>query len=80
MPADAGESGGGAARERGLGDYPALARVHGETSDTRRWVADLEDPIRVAWDLLTAEQKPAFCAHPDVLALQEAAGEVPEGS
>jgi hypothetical protein len=77
MPADAVGPDDEAARERGLDEYLALARGHGETSDTRQWVADLEDMLRVAWDLLTPEQRAAFRAHPDILALQEAAGEVP---
>ncbi|MDO9713472.1 hypothetical protein [Paracraurococcus lichenis] len=63
------------APERNLDDILGFARSHGEMMDTRKWVADLEDMLRIAWDLMTPEQQVAFREHPDVLALAEAAGE-----
>lgn len=51
-----------------------MARAHGETSDTHGWVSDLEDMLRVAWGLMTVSQQEAFCTHPDILAVAEAAG------
>ncbi len=63
--------------ERDLEVYLSFARGHGETADTRQWVADLEDMLRVAWDLMTPEQRAGFREHPDILAIAEAAGEVP---
>jgi hypothetical protein len=74
----AAEAGGeGGAPERNLEDYLGFARGHGETTDTRQWVADLENMLRIAWDLMTPGQRAAFCDHPDVLAIAEAAGETP---
>lgn len=64
----------GAAPARSLSDYLGFARAHADTSDTRRWVEDLEDMLRVAWELMTPEQQAAFRGHPDVLALEEAVG------
>lgn len=60
-----------AAPERELADYLRFARAHADTSDTRQWVSDLEDMLRVAWDLMTPEQRAAFCGHPDILALED---------
>jgi hypothetical protein len=71
----AGSGEGPAEGERGLDDYLGFARGHGEISDTRQWVADLEDMLRVAWDLMTSKQRAAFRGHPDILAIAEAAGE-----
>jgi len=64
----------GVAPERGLADYFGFARAHADTADTRQWIADLEDMLRVAWDLMTPEQKAAFRSHPDILALEEDVG------
>jgi hypothetical protein len=63
-----------AAPERDLADYLVFARARAETSDTRQWVSDLEDLLRVAWCLMTPEQRSAFRGHPDVLALVDAVG------
>jgi hypothetical protein len=52
--------------------YLAMARAHGETADTRDWVGDLEDIARVAWRLMTEDQKAAFRLDPEILALAEA--------
>jgi hypothetical protein len=64
----------GTTPERGLEDYLGYARAHADTSDTRQWVTDLEDMLRVAWDLMTPEQKAAFRGHPDILAIEDAVG------
>jgi hypothetical protein len=59
-------------RQLDLADYLRFARAHSDTSDTRQWVSDLEDMLRVAWDLMTPEQKDAFRGHADILALEDA--------
>lgn len=64
----------GATPERGLSDSLGFARAHADTSDTRRWVSDLEDMLRVAWELMTPEQKARFRDHPDILAIEDAVG------
>jgi hypothetical protein len=33
--------------------------------------------LRIAWDLMTPEQRSAFRDHPDILAIAEAAGGAP---
>ena len=65
---------GSATPEHGLADYLGFARAHADTSDTRQWVEDLEDMLRVAWDLMTPEQRAAFRSHPDILAVEDAVG------
>jgi hypothetical protein len=55
--------------------YLAMARVHGEASDTHEWISDLEDIARVAWRLMTEEQKESFKAEPEILALTDAFGD-----
>jgi hypothetical protein len=60
---------------RDIEAYLALARAHGETSDTREWVADLEDIARVAWRLMTEDQKAAFRLDAEIVALAEATGD-----
>ena len=57
-----------------LDDYLGFARAHGDTADTRQWVSDLEDMLRVAWEIMTPEQRSTFRTHADVLALEEAVG------
>ena len=74
---EAGDGGDTPEPKRDLDDYLGFARGHGETTDTRQWVADLEDMLRVVWDMMTPEQRAAFCEHPDVLGIAEAAGEAP---
>jgi hypothetical protein len=66
------DSEGGRDRERELDVYFGLARAHADTADTRQWITDLEDMLRVAWDLMTSEQREAFCTHADILALDDA--------
>ena len=66
---------GSSEREWSLDDYLDFARGHGQTSDTRQWINDLEDMLRIAWDLMTPEQRAAFRQHADILALAEAAGQ-----
>jgi hypothetical protein len=61
-----------AAAERDLADYLGYARAHADTSDTRQWVSDLEDMLRVAWDLMTPQQRATFRGHPDILAIEDA--------
>lgn len=65
---------GEATPERELADYLGFARAHGATSDSRQWITDLEDMLRVAWTLMTREQLTEFRGHPDILAIEEAAG------
>jgi hypothetical protein len=55
--------------------YLAMARVHGEASDTHEWISDLEDIARVAWRLMTEDQKARFKAEPEILALTDAFGD-----
>jgi hypothetical protein len=55
--------------------YLAMARVHGEESDPQDWVSDLEDIARVAWRLMTEEQKETFKAEPEILAITDAFGD-----
>jgi hypothetical protein len=72
--ADTGSTGDDTAPELGLADYLGFARAHADTADTRQWVEDLKDMLRVAWDLMTPEQKAAFRSHPVILALEEDVG------
>jgi len=60
-------------------DLMRYAQMHGETTDTRQWVDNLERLIGVAWELMTEDQRQAFREHADVLAIAEAAGEMPPG-
>ena len=62
-----------------LEDLLRCAQLHGETTDTRQWIESLEQMIGVAWELMTEQQRTAFCEHGDVLAIAEAAGETPPG-
>ena len=62
---------------RDLSDYLAFARAHADTGDTRQHITDLEDMLRVAWDIMTPDQRHAFAGHADILALEEAAGGTP---
>ncbi|WP_459674477.1 hypothetical protein [Acidisoma sp. 7E03] len=55
--------------------YFALARIHGETADTAQRIADLEDIGRVAWRLMTPEQKTLFRSEPEVLAIADSFGD-----
>lgn len=59
----------------GMEDLLRLAQMHGETSDTRQWIDNLERMLSVAGDLMTETQRQAFREHADVLAIAEAAGE-----
>ena len=59
---------------RELRDYVAFARAHGDTGDSRQVAEDLEDMLRVAWEIMTPEQRDAFREHADILALEEAVG------
>lgn len=59
---------------RDLADLLGFARAHADTSDTRQWVSDPEDMLRIAWGLMTPEQKATFRDHPDILALEESVG------
>ncbi len=64
----------GTPTERSLADYLGFARAHADTADTRQWMEDLEAMLRVAWDLMTPDQKAAFREHPVILALEEDVG------
>ena len=59
---------------RELRDYLSYARAHGDTGDSRQVQADLEDMLRVAWTIMTPEQRDAFREHADILALEDAVG------
>lgn len=59
--------------------YLAMVRVHGEASDTHEWISDLEDVARVAWRLMTEEQKEIFRAEPEILAITDAFGDFADG-
>ena len=59
----------------GMEDLLRMAQMHGESTDTRQWVDNLERMLAVAWDLMTEAQRKAFREHADVLAIAEAAGE-----
>jgi len=60
---------------RDIEAYLALARAHGDTSDSRDQVTDLEAIARVAWRLMTEAQKAAFRLDAEILALAEATGD-----
>jgi len=63
-----------AGQEPDLDVYLGLARAHGELTDTRQWITDLEDMLRVAWGLMTPEQRAAFRQDSEILAITEASG------
>lgn len=62
-----------------IDDLLRCAQMHGETTDTRQWVDNLERMLAVAWDLMSEDQRQAFREHADVLAVAEAAGETLRG-
>ena len=55
--------------------YLAMARAHGEDSDSQEWISDLEDIARGAWRLMTEDQKETFKAEPEILAITDAFGD-----
>ncbi|MCB8880705.1 hypothetical protein ACELLULO517_10720 [Acidisoma cellulosilytica] len=61
--------------EEDIESYLALARIQGETTDTDEWIAALEDMARVAWRLMTEDQKETFRAEPEILALTDNFGD-----
>ena len=71
---DGADGQGGGVPGRALAEYLGFARAHADTADTRQHIQDLEDMLRVAWDLMTPEQHDLFRGHPDILALEEAVG------
>lgn len=52
-----------------------LVRAHGQITDTHNWIDNLERMVRVAWNLMTAEQRKKFFEDPDITAIADAAGE-----
>ena len=68
------EDGAAGAPERGLADYLGFARAHADTADTRQHVQDLEDMLRVAWEIMTPDQRDLFRGHADILALEDSVG------
>jgi hypothetical protein len=70
-----GDDGNASGPDRNLNDCLGSARGYGETTDTRPWVADLEDMLRTAWSLMLPEQRDAFCVDPDLLGIAEAVGD-----
>jgi hypothetical protein len=63
-----------AAKPLSLTSLMEAARGHAEIGDTRQWIDNLERIIEVAWEIMTPDQRKAFCEHADVVALIEAAG------
>jgi hypothetical protein len=61
--------------EEDIESYLGLARIQGETADTDEWIAALEDIARVAWRLMSEEQKETFRAEPEILALSDSFGD-----
>jgi hypothetical protein len=61
--------------EEDIESYLSLARLQGETTDTDEWIATLEDMARVAWRLMTEEQKETFRAEPEIMALTDNFGD-----
>jgi hypothetical protein len=59
--------------------YVALARIHAETADTSQRIGDLEDLARVAWRIMTPEQRTLFLAEPEVLAIADSFGDFADG-
>jgi hypothetical protein len=53
----------------------AAARGHGEMTDTRQWIDNLERVLEIAWEIMSPHQRTAFCEHADVMALIDAAGQ-----
>jgi hypothetical protein len=64
----------GAAQTLSLTSITEAARGHAEMGDTHRWIDNLERVIEVAWELMSPEQRQAFCEHADAVAMVEAAG------
>lgn len=58
----------------GLAEYIGFARAHADTADTRQQVSDLEDMLRVAWEIMSPEQQDLFRDHADILAIEDAVG------
>ena len=63
------------AQKVGLDDLLRSARAHGQLTDTPQRIADLEQLLSAAWELMDDQQRATFLAHPEVLAVAEAAGE-----
>ncbi len=61
--------------EEDVESYLALARLHGETAGDDEWIVALEDMVRVAWRLMSEEQKETFRAEPEILALTDNFGD-----
>lgn len=59
--------------------YLAFARIHGETADPAQRIADLEDLARVAWRIMTPEQRALFLAEPEILAIADSFGDFADG-
>ena len=64
-----------AAQPLSLTPIMEAARGHAEMGDTRQWIDNLERVIEIAWEMMSSEQRQAFCEHADVVALIEAAGQ-----
>jgi len=61
--------------EEDVESYLALARLHGETAGEDEGIVALEDIVRVAWRLMSEEQKETFRAEPEILALTDNFGD-----
>ena len=57
-----------------LQEVMECARAHGEVTDTRQWLDNLERLMQVAWDIMTPTQRQAFSNHAEVVAIVDAAG------
>lgn len=61
--------------EEDIESYLALARVQGEMAGNDEWIIALEDMTRVAWRLMTEDQKESFRAEPEIIALTDSFGD-----
>ncbi|HTI02599.1 MAG TPA: hypothetical protein VL752_16740 [Acidisoma sp.] len=64
---------------KNIESYFAMARIHGEVADTSQRIADLEDLARVAWRIMTPEQRTLFLAEPEILAIADSFGDFADG-
>lgn len=59
-----------------IDDLFRSVRAHAQMTDTRDWIETLERMVRVAWNLMTPDQRKRFCEDPEITAIAEAGGEV----
>lgn len=61
--------------EEDIESYLGLARMQEEMVDMNERVSALEDMARVAWRLMTEDQKDIFRAEPEIIALTDTFGD-----